>query len=222
MNNPIISISIGFKEINQGSVLEKATFGEFFLKANGNILTSCQEIEDGKIRNGPNVAGYPIAEWFAWNWWRIFSEGERPSGEDEDDRRVRLRSWDFAHSMATIGEGYAWPNISVFSDGDQAFLQSRPSRSPGIFLCRYVGAEKTEAVPVAQLEVAIDEFIKTILTRLNDHNIRDSNLHRLWDDLKRERQDPVVARFYRLGAQMGLDPDEVGEKELREAALAMG
>ena len=203
-------VSLFSEELPSGSAQERATFGLFSLTANERLLTAGQDIEGNELRHGPYVAGYPLAEWFVWNWWRIRWEGERPSGQDA------RRRWDFAHAMTTVGEGYAWPNISIFSDGIQAFLQSGPTRNPGAVSFRYIGAGEPEVVPAAQLEAEIDEFIKTILARLDDHNLRDSNLHRLWDDLNEERQDSEATRFRRLEAQLGHDPDEVDENVLRD------
>ncbi len=203
-------VSLSSEELLSGSAQERATFGLLSLTASERLLTAGQDIEGNALRHGPYVAGYPLAEWFIWNWWRIRWEGKRPSGEDA------RRCWDFAHAMAAVGEGYAWPNISIFSDGIQAFLQSGPTRNPGSVSFRYIGAGEPEVVPAAQLEVAIDEFIETILDRLDNHSIRDSNLHRLWNDLKEERRDPEAARFRRLEAQLGHDPDEVDENVLRD------
>ncbi len=179
------------------------------MTANERLLTVGQDIESNELRHGPHVAGYPLAEWFIWNWWRIRWEGERPSAESAQ------RRWEFAHSMATVGEGYAWPNILVFTDGVQTFLQSSPTRNPGKVSFRYIGAAKREIVRPAQLETAIDGFIENILTRLGNRNIGNSNLHLLWNDLKAERQGPEAARLRRLEAQLGYDPDEIDETVLR-------
>lgn len=55
---------------------------------------------------GPLVAGYPVAEWLARNWWRLRWEG-----------RLKASDWAAAHVMASIGDGYVWPNIEIGSDG---------------------------------------------------------------------------------------------------------
>ena len=205
-----LTVSLSSEELAFGSTEEKATFGLFSVTANERLLTAGQDIDSNELRHGPYVAGYPLAEWFAWNWWRIRWEIGRPS--DRDSRR----RWDFAHVMASIGEGYAWPNITIFSDGLQTFLESEPSRNRGAVLFRYIGAAQRGAVPVAELETAIDGFVEDILIRLGDRDILDTNLHRLWNDLQTERRDPAIVRFRRLEAQLGYDPDEVDEDALRD------
>ncbi len=205
-----LTISLSSEELPSGSARERVTFGLFSMTANERLLTVGQDLESNELRHGPHIAGYPLAEWFIWNWWRIRWEGERPSAESA------RRRWEFAHSMATVGEGYAWPNILVFTDGVQTFLKSSPTRNPGKVSFRYIGAAELEIVPPAQLETAIDGFIENILTRLGSRNIGNSNLHRLWNDLKAERQDPEAARFRRLEAQLGYDPDEIDDTVLLE------
>ena len=149
--------------------------------------------------------GYPLAEWLAWNWWRLRWELGRPAGQDA------RRRWDFAHRVATVGEGYAWPNIMIFSDGLQSFLESEPSGSPGAVLFRYIGAQRREVVSTEEMESAVDGFVEGVLARLDDRGIHGTNLHRLWIDLVTEREDPEATRFRRLEAQLGCDPDDADE-----------
>ncbi len=205
-----LTVSLSTEELASGSPEERATFGLFSVTANERLLTAGQDSESDELRHGPYVAGYPLAEWLAWNWWKLRWELGRPSGQDA------RRRWDFAHQMATIGEGYAWPNIMIFSDGMQSFLESEPSRSPGAVLFRYIGAQRREAVSTEEMESAFDGFVESILARLEDHDIRDTNLHRLWDDLAIEREDPEVTRFRRLEAQLGYDPDDVDEDTVNQ------
>ena len=204
-----LTVSLSSETLASGSVEERATFGLFVVTANDRLLTAGEDTDRSELRHGPHVAGYPLAEWLAWNWWRIRWEIGRPSDKDAG------RRWDFAHRMVTVGEGYAWPNIAIFSDGVQAFLTSEPSRNPDAVLFRYLGAHGRETVPAECLETAIDEYVEDILARLEGQGLRDTNLHRLWNDLKTERQDRELKRFRRLEAQLGRDPDEADENAIR-------
>lgn len=205
-----LTISLSTEELASGSSEEKATFGLFSVTANERLLTAGQDCESDELRHGPYVAGYPVAEWLSWNWWRLRWELGRPSGQDAGCR------WDFAHRMATVGEGYAWPNITIFSDGLHSFLESEPSRNPGAVLFRYIGAQRREAVSMEELEAAVDGFVEDVLARLSDRGIRGTNLHRLWNDLVSEREDPEVTRFRRLEAQLGYEPDDIDEDALND------
>lgn len=200
--NGQVTVSLSSEVLDSGSPEERATFGLFAVTANDHLLTSGEDVGRKELRHGPHISGYPIAEWLAWNWWRLRWEVGRPSDQD-----AMLR-WDFAHCMATIGEGYVWPNITILSDGTQSFLVSEPSRSTEKVLFRYSGAPGRQRVPAAELEAVIDDFVEDILKRLDTATVRESNLHHLWNELKSERADPELARFRRLEAQLGLEPDE--------------
>ena len=201
-------VSIPQENLVYESAEERATFGLFSVVANNHLLTEGAEVDKQELRHGPYVSGYPIAEWLAWNWWRLRWEIGHPFDENAACR------WNFAHRMSTIGEGYAWPNITIFSDGVHSSLFSAPSRSPETSLFRYIGASGQTVLAVS-LETAIDGFVEDILTRLEKTGIRESNLHRLWNELKMERADPELTRFRRLEAQLGYDPDEAEEAAIR-------
>lgn len=201
-------VSIPQENLVYESTEERATYGLFSVTANDHLLTEGVEVDKQELRHGPYVSGYPIADWLAWNWWRLRWEVGQPSDENA------VRRWNFAHRMSTIGEGYAWPNITIFSDGVHSSLFSTPSRSPETSLFRYIGASG-QTVPAVSLETAIDGFVEDILTRLERAGIRESNLHGLWNELKTERAHPELTRFRRLEAQLGYDPDEAEEAAIR-------
>ena len=190
------------EEASPDSVEAQATLGLFTMMANGRLLTMIEDTDLHEFRHGPYLAGCPVAEWLVWNWWRLRWELGRPSEEKA------ARDWDFAHRMAAIGGGYAWPNVTIFSDGLLSFLVSEPSQESQAVLFPYVGTARPESIPAASLEAAIDGFAADVLARLDRHRLRQTNLHRLWNDLTAERQDPERACFRRLEAQLGCDPDE--------------
>ena len=215
-----VKMSLSSESLDSGSAEERATFGLFSMTANERLLTEGVDNLSREVRHGPHVSGYPLAEWIAWNWWRIRWEVGRPADPDAVSR------WDFAHRLATIGDGYAWPNIKIFSDGLRSFFVSNPSENPDMLPFRYLGAaRRQETVPARSLEEAIDEFVDSVLNRLEGRKLRDTNLHRLWKDLAMERDDPELARFRRLEAQLGCDPDEADKHVIRrhlEDAAVLG
>ena len=209
-----LTISLSCETLDSGSEEERATFGLFAMTANDRLLTAGEDVAHGALRHGPYVAGCPAAEWFVWNWWRLRWEGGSPA------EAGAARRWSFAHRMSSIGEGYAWPNVTIHSDGLRSILRSEPSRDPGATAFRYIGAAEHETVPAGSLEAAIDGFVEDVLARLGES--RGANLHRLWDDLRAEREDPALARFRRFEARLGCDPDEADEaailRHLEDAA----
>ena len=201
-----LTLSMVSKTLDLGSEEEIATFGAFVVEANGRRLTEGVGVDENELRPGPYVSGYHVAQWLAWNWWRLRWES-RPVGEAG-------REWDFAHRLSSIGEGYVWPNVEISSDGFRSRLTSAPTVEPEAALFRYLGAPRTEVVSADVLEQSMDRFIESVLELLNERNVRDTNLHRLWQDIKHAREDEALSRFRRFEARLGHDPDEIDENEI--------
>ena len=194
------------ESLDEGSAEERAGFGAIRVVANGHCLTEGIDEHAATYREGPLVSGYHLAEWLLWNWWRLRWEPSRPHAH-------RTLEWAFAHSMSTVGEGYVWPNVTIDSDGFRSVVTSERSSQHNNGSFRYFGGP-TAAIPAKCLESAIDRFASDVLKRLEEAELGDTNLHRLWRDLRIEREDPTVSRFRRLEALLGRDPDEADAKEI--------
>jgi len=72
-------------------------------------------------------------------------------------------------------------------------ISSSRTIDPAAGLYRYVGAPVFKVVAASALDDAIHSFAKAILDLLNRSHVIDTNLHRLWHDVERERNDPDAA-----------------------------
>lgn len=199
-----LTINLHPETLDAGSRYEKATYGLLTIKADGRILTNCISNDpDGSHHHaGPYIAGYPLAEWFAWNWWRL-----RWEPCPHNDPANAPSDWRMAHSIAAIGEGYIWPNITFSSDGIKCVITSKSSRQPDGSRLYYTGASPI-TIPSDEFEQAVDQFVNSILHLAQNAGLGDNNLQTLWRDLAIERQAPEIARFRRIEASLGLEPDE--------------
>jgi hypothetical protein len=192
-----LEITLDPEQLSEGLAEEKAAFGLFVMRAEHRLLTEGFDAFIGASRKGPLVSGYHVAEWFAWNWWRLRWEG-----------RSAAPDWGLAHKMTSIGEGYVWPNVTIFSDSVRTALISAPS-DPDAKPFRYLGALPT-VVTAREFEAAVDAFVPKILARV-DAAAPGSNLARTWADVLAERADPEIAKRRRLEAFLGRDPDSVDD-----------
>ena len=209
-------LSLTPKPLDRGSPEERACFGKLSVKTGELVLTEGIDHHDEcRSCDGPLVSGYHLAEWLAWNWWRLRWEWWYRLGSSDDV----VDGWDFAHRMSTVGEGYVWPNITIASDGYQTALVSDPSLDSRAASFRYFGAP-ISFLPSKSLEVAIDGFVSYVLERLASDGIKRTNLHSLWDEVSTERQEPETAFFRRMEARLGYDPDEVDQLGLNHRWLA--
>ena len=63
-------------------------------------------------------------------------------------------------------------------------------------------------MPSSVLEKSVDSFIGLVLDRLETAEIRNTNLHSLWQDVNQARQSPDDGHFRRIEARLGHDPDQ--------------
>ncbi len=209
-----LNITLKPMPLDRGSEEEMAAFGQLQVKAINQVLTAGADFSGNEVdyRPGPYISGYHLAEWMVWNWWRLRWE-PRPARLSPDNY-----DWNFAHCLATVGEGYVWPNITISTDGYRTTLDSKRSSESATSLFRYSGAVPS-VVAAADLESAIDEFVSFVVNRTDAAGLSDTNLHLLWKDLQYERKDAEMARFRRFEALLGCDPDALDAEEL-ESRLA--
>ena len=211
-----VKMSLSTEALDSGSAEERATFGLFSMTANERLLT------EGVDTVEPEAEPRPVC--FRLSARRVdrLELLAAPLGVRSPHCRGRRMSLGISPTGCPPSETViGWPDLTIFSDGLQCFLVSAPSRSPDSLLFRYLGASRRpEVVPAKNLEEAIDGFVDEILIRLEDRKLSDTNLHRLWKDLAMERTTPELARFRRLEAQLGCDPDEAGEHVIRRHLAA--
>jgi hypothetical protein len=194
-----LEVSLAPERLDEGAQEERATFGLIVIRTAHASLTEGFDFYLNGYRAGPLASGYHLAEWLTWNWWRLRWE---PRSDAAD--------WALAHAMTSIGEGYVWPNIEIWSDGVRTAIISKPSLRPDAKPFRYIGGPPT-IVPSTVFEGALDAFIPRIVGRLRDEGVSDTNLDRVWRDVLGEREAPALAKRRRLEALMGRDPDSVDD-----------
>ena len=178
---------------------DEATLGELGIHVDQTCLTQAVDCETNETRNGANLSAYRLAEWLAWHWWRLRWEPARQPPRDMD--------WSAAHDLACIGGGWLWPNITIKSDGVRIGFETRPSRVVQTEPLRYT-MDANVIISAKTFEEGIDEFMSSVLTRLETCTCRDSDLHSIWSELNSERQDEEVSLYRRFEAYLGYNPDE--------------
>jgi hypothetical protein len=196
---PTLTIEANWERTDAGDPEERACFALFKIASGPVILTEGYDEYVRRLREGPLVSAYHAAEWFAWNWWRLRWEP-----------RTKRPDWPFAHQMSAIGQGYVWPNITIWSDGERTSLIAKPSTRPDAKPFRYI-TDRVLVVGAPQFEAAVDSFITQVLDRLTEEGLGETNLSRLWRDVSSERADPTVALRRKLEALSGADPDEAND-----------
>lgn len=188
--------------LTEGSLEERACFAAVEIKYGSASLTENYDEFVKRVRNAPMLSAYHLAEWMAWNWWRLRWEP-----------RSNAPDWSFAHRLPSIGEGYVWPNVTIFSDGERIALIARPTQERPATRFRYL-SDGAAVVPATEFEYVIEQFIEQVRGLLRAQDVPESNLDRLWRDIHVERNDPTLARRRKLEALLGHGPDESNEAAL--------
>ena len=165
--------------------------------------------EDNQPREQANLPAYLLAEWLAWNWWRLRWEPcpHRSSPHSESS----YPSWDTAHCMKSIGDGWIWPNITIDSDGANVTLRALPEDRSQLSPVSYV-SHREEIVLAESFEKGVATFVDKVLERLDEHpSLEEIALPDVWQDLKSEWVDPQKSLYRKLEACAGFGPDEAPE-----------
>lgn len=184
-----------------GSAMDRSFFAEIGLAVGGDWLTLLEDLEASTVRNHLRGCGYHLAQWFAANWWRLRWEPEaRYWWKDAD--------WRIAHSVAAAGGGYVWPNVLFASDGDSLGVASIPRTKGAAFEpIRYLNRVLAR-ITAAEFEQRVDSFMEGVLSRMHSFGMGGDNLAKLWAEVLAERHNPEAARWRKLEALCGYDPDQ--------------
>jgi len=189
-------INADWEYLATGAPEEHACFGALGIYANGHCLTEGQDALANRLRKAPYLSAYHLAEWLAWNWWRLRWEPRTPAVD-----------WALAHRMSSIGGGYIWPDITLSSDGERLAVAARATSERTETLFRYINSV-TAVLPAKDFEAGVDEFVTQVLERLNAEGLPRTNLADIWSEVLAERADAKRAFQRKLEALMGHDPDE--------------
>lgn len=184
-----------------GSDLEKAFYADIGLAIGDDYLTRLEDLRASTVRNHLRGCVYQLATWFAANWWRLRWEPEIHDWTKNAD-------WRMAHSIASVGGGFVWPNVLFASDGKSLAIASRPSeRATAIEPVRYP-SRLDARISAVEFEQKIDAFLDGVISRLHAFKIKGCELPGLWAEVMAERKDLKLSRLRRLEAICGYDPDE--------------
>ncbi len=198
------SITPKWEQLDSGSPEERACFASLAIGFHNIWLTEGLDVFANSVRKAPRLSAYHLAEWMAWNWWRLRWE-PRSSAEH----------WASSHKMAAIGGGYIWPSITIFSDGERIALIAKPTEARLQTPFRYI-ADVAAVLPASKFESGLDAFVEQVLQRLDTEDIRNSNLEDVWKGVTEERQTPALARARKLEALLGQEPDESNPEVLKQ------
>ncbi|WPD23175.1 MAG: hypothetical protein SD837_01155 [Candidatus Electrothrix scaldis] len=178
------------------------TTAQLAIYAENCSLTKNENIWSQSVQESIVVSTYPLALWMLQSWWRLLYEPLPVRGRP-------ATHWRMAHELGAVGHGFVWPKVIFASDSENVQIWASPSDMRCQQSVRYLnGLHSPVAVPVAEFENVLFDFVSTVISRLDAVGVSASDLSELFKILQDEQQDGESFIYRKLEALMGFDPDE--------------
>ncbi len=197
-----------WSDSDDSDMLLRKTTAAFSLKVGGESLTRNRNIWTRKVDDSVIVSTYPLARWFAFNWWRLENEF-LPHDNLKPDY-----DWRCAHELGAADHGYVWPCVLFASDGDFVNVWSNTIHVTGQSVNYLNRLNAVKSVPVKKFQGEVSALIKATIEKLDG---QDTDLRELWDIVCEDMRDPQVRNIRKIEAAMGYDPEECPEALLKTA-----
>src|SRR5205807_10341135 len=93
------------------------TTAEIVMSVDSRLITEVEDRRAKTVRKSIRASAYLLASWLVSNWWRLRWEPYKEFGSTEAGV-----DWGLAHSLPATGGGYAWPPLTLASDGQNILL----------------------------------------------------------------------------------------------------
>jgi len=154
------------------------------------------------VREGVLLSTYPVAMWLASNWWRLLYESRPCMGSATTD-------WKLSHEMPSANESYLWPVVVFESEGPSIKLTVPTKAGSKDNSLRYLNTStKPYYILRDRLQNEIVNFISGTIARLNEKEVIDTDLAKLWAEVQDESCNQIDSAYRSIEASLGFDPDQ--------------
>ena len=172
-----------------------ATWASLRIAAGESAVTRVLDARAKTVRECVSVPLYPLAEWLATNWWFLMREVNNPAKEDDRDFRRR-------HVLGGGREGYAFPNLEMFSSGGWTHLAWKGGPSPWTRV-EFLGQGEAR-IDSGEFREACSGIVDQVIRRLVSLGIEETFLQQEWKAI--QEADVEEAEFCAVAAGLGWDP----------------
>lgn len=208
------SIDVSWLPGSDSSPAVRETAAALRVSIGDEVVTRVNDLWSRSVQDQVRVSAYPLAMWVASSWWRLRWEAQ-PLNREPD------LSWRMSHEVPGAGHGFLWPSLTFASDGEQINARCHRSNPLSDEQVLYL-SDLNQSISGLRFEKELDSFVELVLARLNAMTVERTELHALWDEVKKERIDPVTARHREWEARLGFDPDEGPPSLLQRMAELVG
>ncbi len=178
----------------------RATWCRLTIHVGQTPVTRVHDERAQTVREAVYCSAYPLAEWFAFNWWPILNESERPSSVEE------------RHNLRFAREGFALPDLELFSEDSLVraiWKPYRPTAAPVRFL-----DEGFALLDGKAMALEIEAFVGKVVARLESQGIAHTSLTDEWMAIRGASREEK--EFCETAGALGLDPYDLDDKKSDE------
>ncbi len=190
------------------------TSSELCIELAGTCITRNYSLFEERRREHVNVPTYPLAFWFAYNWWRLCYEPMQGGSSG------LTTSWRRAHELGAADHGFAWPDIWFASDGENVTIWNDLFSNKSQSVQYLESLDFPVNISLGEFKKEIGDFVERTLRRIAE-KMGDEDLAELWRDVAAFSGTPEYENRRILEAAMGYDFDECPE-ELLDYAISYG
>jgi len=206
MNLPNLKINTSWE--NSGGARSRelaATWAKVRISAGNTVFTRVLDTRADTVREDVYFPLYPLAEWIACNWFFLLYEVPNPRKQNQ--REIEKR-----HDIRAGREGFAFPNISIWSEGETTSIKSKRFTAEAESV-EYL-AEGYEEVDSEKLRLELTEFIDLVCERLVSKEIYDTLLQEEWYAI--QSMDKEERLFSAACARIGQDPFSIKDQDAQK------
>jgi hypothetical protein len=168
----------------------RATWCRLSIQVGETPVTRVLDERSQTVRDAIYCAAYPLAEWFVFNWWSLLNEPERQRSTGE------------RHNLRFAREGFAFPDLELFSEDSLVraiWKPYKPTAAPVRFL-----DEGFALLDRKVLASEIAAFVDKVVARLASANVAQTCLMEEWTAIR--ETSPEEEEFCETAGALGLDP----------------
>ena len=141
---------------------------------------------------------YPLVQWIVSNWWTLLNEPESP------DRPSVAADYLLRHSFRSAGDGFAFPDLRIFPEGDVVRLEWCPLQTMHQSV-NFLSFGRLR-IRKGEFDEVLSDLVESVLGRLRAKGVPDEWLSTEWRAIRSSSGSQDEQQFCAAAAYLGLDP----------------
>jgi len=172
---------------------ERATLCDLKILVDGRNACVFSDRSSGEIFDCVTIPAVHVANGIATDWWMIFGGREHE------------------HPIWPWRIGYALPDLSFCCNGSTVEIVCKPFSFNNPDLDFY--SVENATVRRDEVESALSRFVGTVIERLEDRGVGDSDLDAAWSRVSQSRDDRDERVFCEAASALGADPYAISDAD---------